>query len=298
MNDRRTLLTTIARCPVVEMCLNDRAATHPCSQIVLHQWPNVPFEERLARWPDEHQVPEPWVGHLDTAPLLFLSSNPSLGSQRQAGERLKKQSALTRLGQHAAEDHPALAHGVSAPVWTWKDPELVDRFESAFEVFMTPDGTAAIDAFGKSRKTVHYWREIKKLADHLYGPANHPVRPGIDYALTEVVHCKSSSETGVARAVEECAPRYLSKTLAASAASVIVVVGRVARQVFRIAYNYSDAGQVSPSMLIEGRERVIVFVGAPNSRKSKYPRRVPEADAGVVRALLAAQYGVQPSRSV
>jgi hypothetical protein len=280
------LLTTIARCPVVVECLTNRESTHPCREIVLHQWPDVPFEERVRWWRGEHHVPEPWDGHIESAPLLFLSSNPSLSSRRQAGVRSAKTQPLSHLGLHTVDDHPSLRKGVAAPKWEWTDAELVDRYSSAFDVFMTPDGTAAVDASGEALKSVQYWREMKKLADHLFG---HATCPGVDYALTEVVHCKSRSEVGVANAAKECVPRYLRKTLATSPAAVIVVVGRVARQAFRHEYDYADAAQVSSPIDVEGRMRVVVFVAAPNARTpKKYPKTVAESDARGIRARLNA----------
>ena len=33
---------------------------------------------------DDFQVPEPWVGEIDVAPILFVSFNPSIGEDRHA----------------------------------------------------------------------------------------------------------------------------------------------------------------------------------------------------------------------
>src|SRR3954452_12890270 len=89
---RELLLTEIARCPLVEFNLTVEQPTHPCRKVVVHQWPDapseaewgarkrkdwpdLPVEERRARWRREHHVPEPWLGHIEQAPLLFVSSN-------------------------------------------------------------------------------------------------------------------------------------------------------------------------------------------------------------------------------
>ena len=55
-------------------------------------------------------------------------------------------------------------------------------------------------------------------------------QPGIDYALTEIVHCKSKHETGVREAEDFCANRYLKRVLSLSAAGILVVLGKAARQ--------------------------------------------------------------------
>ena len=64
----RQLLQEIANCPEAQVCRAGKD-DHPCSAIV-----GVQRETR----PDMFQRPEPWSGFLDTAPLLFISSNPSL----------------------------------------------------------------------------------------------------------------------------------------------------------------------------------------------------------------------------
>jgi hypothetical protein len=286
VNGQAQLLTTIARCPIVERCITDPSPTHDCSQIVLYQWPDVPIEQRRERWQSEHHLPEPWVGHLETAPLLFLSSNPNLASRRKPGPPGAKAPPLERLGEHTADEHPSLLRGLSAPKSDWTDEEIIDRYTSQFDVFMTPDGTRQLLASGQPDKPVPYWRAIKRLADHLYG---RQTRPGIDYALTEVVRCKSPGEIGVGKAVKACAPLYLTRTLALSPASVICVVGRVARMQIRREYTYPDARQISEPMEIEGRERLIVFVSGPNARagRTAYPKTVPEDAVGVVRDRLA-----------
>lgn len=58
-----------------------------------------------------------------------------------------------------------------------------------------------------------YWAEIHRRATELLGP---DPQPGIDYALTEVVHCKSSGNQGVTEARMECASRYLEPVLEAA----------------------------------------------------------------------------------
>jgi hypothetical protein len=289
VSKRSELLTKIARCPVVEQCLTDPSPSHPCSKIVLYQWPeNVPFKQRLKRWQSEHHLPEPWVGHLESAPLLFLSSNPSIADSgvHEPGPRRKPAPPLERLGKHTAEDHPSLQRGLSAPKWDWDDEQIDDRFAAAFDVFMNAEGTAMLDESGEPGPVVRYWRAIKDLADHLYG---RPTKPRRDYALTEVVRCGSPSEFGVDRAVKECVPRYLRDTLALSPARVICVVGRWARMAIRDAYSYPDAPQVSKPMEIVGRKRLLVFVSGPAAWEGKlaYPKTVPEEIVGVVRDWLA-----------
>jgi hypothetical protein len=288
VSERTELLLKIARCPIVEKCLADPSPTHPCSKIVLYQWPDdVPFEQRLERWRSEHHIPEPWVGHLESAPLLFLSSNPSIApsGRHKPGSPPAPAPPLQRLGEHTADDHPSLRRGLSAPKWDWDDDQIVDRVSSAFDVFMNKEGTANLLASGEPDRVVPYWRDIRELADHLHG---RETRPGVDYALTEAVRCKSPKEIGVPDAAKECVPRYLRRTLALSPARVICVVGRPARMAIRGTYSYPNAPQVSAPIEIEGRERLIVFVSAPSAYEGRlaYSKTVPDEAVGAVRQWL------------
>lgn len=63
---RNTLLTSLALCDEVEKAKADKL--HPCHEIVTYQ-------------ENEFQLPEPWNGNIETADILFVSSNPSYDEQ-------------------------------------------------------------------------------------------------------------------------------------------------------------------------------------------------------------------------
>lgn len=139
---------------------------------------------------------------------------------------------------------------------------------------------------GDLTEPVRYWQAVKEIAEDVFGG---PVRPGRDYALTEIVHCKSGKEIGVTEAAAVCVPRYLPRTLSLSPAAVIVVLGRHARQAFRRTYAYPDADVVSRPLDVEGTSRTIVFLSAPNARASgrlKYPKKLDVSDRDTVRRIL------------
>lgn len=147
-----TLLHEIARCPVVDLCLRDRSAKHPCREIVLSQ---------SSASLNEHQVPEPWSGHLEQAPILFLSSNPSIS---------------------LAEAYPG---------WSWPDELIQDYFANRFGGGNTPwitQGTKSLQHDGTYSGAVAFWAAVRQRAMELL---ERDVVPGTDYALTEIVHCKS-----------------------------------------------------------------------------------------------------------
>lgn len=62
----RELAVEIMRCPVLAACTSPGGEELPCHEVAAGQ--GGPHK---SRW-----VPDPWVGHLTKAPLLFVSSNP------------------------------------------------------------------------------------------------------------------------------------------------------------------------------------------------------------------------------
>lgn len=136
------------------------------------------------------QVPEPWRGDIVSASLLFVSSNPSIDPLDDA------------------------------PWSSESDDDLIRYFGLPRIGTNFPRSTARTGA--KSKRPVSFWTGIHQRAIELY---NRDVRPGIDYALTEVVHCKSRDEIGVADAKPRCMERYFHKVLSLSRAKVIVALG-------------------------------------------------------------------------
>jgi hypothetical protein len=116
----------------------------------------------------------------------------------------------------------------------------------------------------------------------LFGRA---VAPGLDYALTEVVRCKSRREEGVREARDECARRYMMPTLEASRSVVIVTLGKLAEECARDLVRFE--GSVSPPTVIAGRERVIAVLPHPNARmKRSCAECLSDPDVALLRARL------------
>jgi hypothetical protein len=162
----------ITRCPIVQECLCTDDRGHPCTVVVRHQWPDIPAAERRTRWFVEHQVPEPWVGHIDSAPLLYLSSNPSLSSRRE--RRAPPKTPIVRLPneEKLRDSHPAVAQGLHAPKPAWTDRELIDQFRAAFEVWMSDGVRPIVEPSGSLGQAVPFWRSVKELAQTIL---DHPV---------------------------------------------------------------------------------------------------------------------------
>jgi uracil-DNA glycosylase len=222
-------LISVARCPIVADCLAGRAVGHPCENLVLSQWPeNVSSEQRAEAWPRWHQLPEPWLGHLRTARLLFVASNPGHGGTIPAD----------RLAGHASEKWTT---------WERDDAEIISR-----------SITFSFD------NDVPYWRETRKRAVEVFGDG---VRPGIDYALTEAVRCKSPGETeavGSARGV--CSRNYLRATILLSGARVVLGMGSHARIALTKVVPLDDGDGNYHETVVGERQFVVGFLPHPNAR--------------------------------
>lgn len=221
------LLHEIARCPHVQSCLQNPLVEHPCREIILSQSSSTL---------DEHQVPEPWSGRLEQAPILFLSSNPSIGS---------------------IEDYPR---------WLWSDDAIDDyfnnRFGDGYKAWII-DGTKTLQNDGTHSRSVRFWVEVRQRAIELL---QRNVVPGVDYALTEIVHCKSRKEIGVTQAQRECVHSYLRRVLEIATARVIVVLGTSAKKAMQGEFNIPERVTVFGPITISGREKLITFLPHPNAR--------------------------------
>lgn len=219
------LLHEITRCPNIQQWFASPQSSNPCAKII-----SVQHSRSL----NDHQVPEPWSGDLEHAPILFLSSNPSFDEEK----------------------------GVT--LWSWPDEWIEDFFVNRFgggRKQWIEDGIRRFMLDG-SPKVVRFWVEVRQRAIELLGKE---VRPGIDYALTEVVHCPSRSEAGVPEALDECARRYLHRVVELSGAKVIVVLGSKIKGTVKREFSFSEGEIVFGPTLIGKHRRYFVFLPHPNA---------------------------------
>ncbi|NBO56588.1 MAG: hypothetical protein EBU84_18800, partial [Actinobacteria bacterium] len=214
----RQLAVQIARCSELQLALNDK--THPCRDVVMEQ-------SELA---DRH-IPEPWFGNLAEAQILFVSSNPSIDTN--SGE--------------TCENYPRQS---------WADDEIADWFtrrvdqdwdlvpvsfkHSTHKSFLWRciDGKYR-GASSSGRSPQPTWNRTQKMAEEILGDIASPVR---NWALTEVVHCKSQMAAGVVGAVGVCSTKWMGPIMkTAASANVVVLCGREVRDGFAKSYLRSDA---------------------------------------------------------
>lgn len=218
---------SIARCPNVQPCLEARRTNHPCYDIVNHQvavWGVTSYAD--------FQLPEPWTGQIDRAPILFVGSNPSIGKDRH--------SVGSSSDEEVWDSHHNVFSG-KLKQYTWK-------------------GKYTVDVGGiRSKRPVPTWAFVINRARELIPQRD--VIPGVDFALTEVVHCKSLAQIGVRRAVTTCTELHFDEVLRVAAASVIVAMGD-ARGPIASRCGFKSTIQVGAASL-GGRDRLAIFIGHP-----------------------------------
>jgi hypothetical protein len=123
-----------------------------------------------------------------------------------------------------------------------------------------------------------FWRAVKKHADDILG---YKSVPGVDYGLSEVVHCKSRQEVGVTAAMADCTNRYLDRLLEVAAAPTIVVLGSSARTA--VINHYSTPFSEQPpfgsvtKVNLASKPRLVAFMPHPNAHmKRSFAERMPE----------------------
>lgn len=230
-DEARRLLLEIARCPIARTSLTSGGGDHPCAEIVLSQ--GAPGLE-------EHQTPEPWDGDLERAPILFVGSNPPIAPD---------------------EDHPT---------WTWPDDLVVDfhanRFAGGRREWVR-DGLYVLRKDGAHDQVwARYWASVRARAAELL---DRPAIPGVDYALTAIVRCKSNAEFGVRKAVSACAARHGERTLALAGARVVVYLGKIAADALCAQFGIPRGATVYGPVQVGARRRYVAFLPHPNARKAR-----------------------------
>jgi hypothetical protein len=288
MDELKKLALDISSCCEVSKALTD--STHPCHKVV--DW-------QAKKWsPAIHQIedsrmhrPEAWTGDLNSAPIVFLASNPSFNPDE------------------------------SFPDWSrnWNQDQTIDfatrRFieegERAFGAIDSgPNRDKTYLSSGElSENSVAYWREIRGRVAELLGKQTSEVSAHDDFVMTELVHCKSFDEIGVDESLAKCSSRFLSGIFNLSPASLIIVMGKKpAQQLIKLFPEIPDSwgfwklengltrgfwpksseiaaaikdGRWSPTeqkkhtveLSLGGKNRQVIWLPRPNS---SYPRTLTE----------------------
>ncbi|MGI8858517.1 MAG: uracil-DNA glycosylase family protein [Thermomicrobiales bacterium] len=246
------LLQEIAHCPIVEYCKAHPDSGHPCAAIVAVQ-DSVPLAD--------HQAPEPWSGHLEEAPILFLGSNPSITYEEEN------------------------------PVGSWSNLHIADFFSNQFsggrEEWIR-DGRYSRSKDGIHFKYVPFWSGVRERAAELMEVDVNDLLSGIDYCISQAVHCKSRDQIGVAAAFEPCVGRYLERLVAQSGAKVIVCLGVHAARAAKQTFNVPTVEKIFGPVEVGQRERMFTFLPHPAARSlpKSFAKNLLEDELGRLRAFL------------
>ena len=206
------LALAISSC--TEVCTALREKDHPCYKVVHEQTKLIEVEIKRQR-------PEPWMGALAKANLLFVSSNPSIN-----------------------EDPYPL--GEVFPTYEWSESDSADFFtkrcdpeEKEVKVTFNKKGqpnflTLCYDGEYRSgvsnpKRPQPTWKNTHDRAVELLGSVAHPHH---NYAITEIVHCKSKDAKGVKEASSFCIEKWMGPIFITSPAKVVILLGSKVRDYY------------------------------------------------------------------
>lgn len=211
-------------------------------------------------------IPEPWNGHLATAPILFVGQNPSADAEEL---------------YPTARDLQDSGAGMELPQF------FTERFGLGSDARIV-GGTRVRRRDGKPSSANPFLGHVLKLASRILG---RQAVPGEDYAITEAVRCKAARATGVEQALENCA-RFLPTTMELSSARVVIFLGSLARQAFERDVPVPERKRGKPFFL---GERKAVFLAHPNARGDAVHKTISDEVAHELRLhILNARSGASP----
>ena len=214
-----SLALAISSCDQVCVAHNDKS--HPCNSVVnwqVDQWREV--TDRIEG--SSMHRPEAWTGNLAVAPIIFLASNPSFNS---------------------TENFPSWASS------KWTDDEITDFGVNRFTTeIIRKYGATQSNSLDKQDRTirvdgslsdkVEYWVWVRSYAALILGKEIQEISAIEDYVMTELVHCKSTSEQGVLQALPTCSEKWFEKIMTESPSKLLFVAGAKAGEAFaRIFYD-------------------------------------------------------------
>ena len=185
-------------------------------------------------------APEPWSGHFRNAPVIFIGLNPRF------------------------------LPGIDFPSPGDADETLIDFFDGRFDGPdpAIKDGVCPRLPDGGYSEANNYWQSVKFLAEWALDKV---VEPGVDYALTEVVHCCSSEgKLAYGTVGRECSARYFRLVMEEARNSKIwFALGTQAQEAIRVHMDFRDVDECSRLKTVEigGSEKLVVFLNHPSARQ-------------------------------
>lgn len=217
---KEDLMREIAECPLYKIKTGTKGN---CETVIDFQ------KNKTGGWKGGYfHCAEPWFGDLEKAEVLFVSSNPSYSAEESKDMKV----GVKIVKRH----HPNLDSSYPGLPKLDSYVHLVDFFENEMK--------KRIDSVtGKPYKNTYsrYWRRICKFAAWILDydeKEKYNEEKLSQIALTEIVHCKSTSETGVRECCDTCRDTWLDRIIDLFACNkysnpnirkYVVLVGKVAR---------------------------------------------------------------------
>jgi hypothetical protein len=195
----RRLAVSIARCGNLSDAIGD--TSHACHKV-------VNFQDNT----ENRHIPEAWFGNLPSSRVLLISSNPSIDvSEEETGENFPR----------AGWPDEAIAEWVTRRVdQTWPEVPVTFRHPT-HKNFLWRCVDGQYRGSGKNNKPQTTWNNVHNLVRELLGS---DADPSANYALTEVVHCKSHGGQGVPEASDVCSRKWLGQIMNVAVDSRVVVL--------------------------------------------------------------------------
>lgn len=231
------LLEEITTCENIQKILNGNLDSDckKCEKIVNSQKCNF----------EDFQLPEPWNGDLENCKILFISSNPSINRKEKYPLREKwSKSDIYDFFVNRFDNDDNRKN-------KWVKDELLPQ--------LLIDGE-----YQEKKKYVRFWAAVRSIARVILDTKS--TTAGKDYALTEIVHCKSTNEIGVHEAMDTCANKYLDKIIKISKAKIIICLGGKAGDAVKRKYQIETTGIFFESSKMD---KVFLFLPHPNARQER-----------------------------
>ena len=161
---------------------------------------------------EDFQIPEPWNGDIENAPILFVGLNPGFLD--------------VELYPKLGNQYWTQANGVFDQAKV--EDFFEHRFNSSHKYVQYPNKTKIALGGYKGLKGRTFWAYVKSIADKIM---NGQSTPGVDFAITEIVHCKSKDISCIhSKCYDICFNKHFDNILSiAQNLQYIVVLGRPTR---------------------------------------------------------------------
>lgn len=172
---------------------------------------------------DTFHIPEPWNGDIEHAPILFVSINPGFTPNElypNLSDHYWVQQALTGFVFDRGKVEDFFENRFNNYYVRWS----TSQGKSHFSVRLTNRSNNDIPY-----KNVHgYWNYIQSISDYLL---HRSTTPGLDYALTELVHCKSQAANDISEACfDVCMNKHFQEVLnVATNLQYLIVIGKATK---------------------------------------------------------------------